>query len=390
MEKECSRIFGGERFVMTPIGKGRDIYVATIIDSHNYGTVMQAVATNDILSHYGQALFIDYCRPHWTRVGWARSYFNRSGNPFANAARLCANVPVRLRCENLFRGFVERKLELVSSAPFLEGGEFNANAVYCVGSDQTWNIECNYGVDPVYFLEKVPDSCAKISFAASFGRPSLDAKEQSLTRQLLKGFKALSVRESSSVSILASMGLEGIALKDPVLLCRSELWEELASNVACRKEGYVLVYMLNPNPKMCSYANRIAREFDIEAKVITFSPFKKAPSGLRGVFLPSPEECIALFRDAAYVVTDSFHGTCFSLLFERPMTVFNPPKYSVRLSDVLSDFGLSSRRVENAEQAESVSIHAEPIDWDSVRVSKGLFRREAEVFLDGCFSEVDS
>lgn len=371
---------------MTTKSAKRDIFVATIIDSHNYGTVMQAVATRDILSQYGKTFFVDYCRPHWTRAGWVRSYLGGSGSKAVSVAKLCANIPVRLKCERVFRGFVERELSLVPSASFLEGADFDTSAVYCVGSDQTWNIECNYGIDPVYFLTKVPDSCEKISFAASFGRSALDEEECRLTYPLLKGFKALSVRESSSVSVLASMGLKGVALKDPVLLCRSDLWGDLASGVDRCQRGYVLVYMLNSNPKMCAYAQRIASELGVEVRVVTFSPFKKAPSGLKGVCLPSPEEWIALFRDASYVVTDSFHGTCFSLLFEKPMTVFDPPMYSVRLADVLSDFGLSGRRVADGESAESVSVHAEPIDWVSVRSSRDRFRREAEDFLDDCFA----
>lgn len=365
----------------------RDIYIATIIDSHNYGTAMQAVATRDVLSRYGRPLFIDYCRPHWTRAGWVHSHLEREGSAAVKAVKLCANIPVRLRCERLFRRFVQRELALVPCSPFLEGGDFDAGAVYCVGSDQTWNIEYNHGLDPVYFLEKVPDSCMKIAFSASFGRPLLDERERRMTRSLLKGFKALSVRESSSISILESMELEGVALKDPVLLCRSKLWCELASDVPRCTRAYVLVYMLNLNPRMCSYAKRVAGELGVGAKIVTFSPFKRAPAGLDDVCLPSPEEWVALFRDASYVVTDSFHGTCFSLLFEKPMTVFNPPKYSVRLADVLSDFGLSSRRVDDNTAEESISIHAEPIDWESVRGSKNRFRRDAMAFLDSCFAE---
>lgn len=371
---------------MTGTGKKRDIYVATIIDSHNYGTVMQAVATRDVLSRYGRPLFVDYCRPHWTRAGWARSYLGRGGNALANAARLCANAPVRLRCERLFRGFVERELELVPSAPFLEGGEFDRDAVYCVGSDQTWNVECNHGIDPVFFLANVPGSCEKISLSASFGRASLGEEERGLTRSLLEGFRAISVRESSGVPVLRSMGLDGVALKDPVLLCRPGLWRELSAGVPRAGRGYVLVYMLNQNGRMCEYARRLAAERGVEARVVTFSPLKRAPSGLRAACLPSPEEWLALFRDADYVVTDSFHGTCFSLLFERPMTVFDPPRYSVRLADVLADFGLSDRRAGDGVPAESVAVHGDPVDWEAVRSSRERFRGEAEDFLDGCLS----
>lgn len=374
---------------MTEKSSPRDIYVATIIDSHNYGTVLQAVATRDVLSRYGRPLFVDYCRPQWTRRGWFRSYLERGGNRLVNVVKLLSNVPSRLRCEKVFRNFVESELELVPSAPFLDGGgSFDEGAVYCVGSDQTWNIECNYGIDPVYFFANVPDACEKVAFSASFGRSSLGGEEVRQTYPLLKGFRAISVRESSSVSILESMGIRGgVALKDPVLLCRPELWDEVSAGVGPSGEEYVLVYMLNHNPLMCEYARLVAREFGVEAKVVTFNPIRSAPAGLHGVCLPTPAEWVALLRDAKYVVTDSFHGTCFSLLFERPMTAFDPPRFSVRLADVLSDFGLSDRRVGEGP-AGAISVHREPVDWAAVSEAKKRFRAESRDFLDGCLREV--
>ena len=179
------------------------------------------------------------------------------------------------------------------------------------------------------------------------------------------------------------MGLSGTALKDPVLLCRPELWHELAARVPTSNENHVLVYMLNENPEMCAFARKLAKREGIKARIVTFNPLKRAPEGLEGVCLPKPEEWVALFRDASYVVTDSFHGTCFSLLFEHPMIVFDPPKFSVRLKDVLADFGLADRRV--ADGSDPMHIAAEPIDWDSVRTKKGEFSGEAKAFLDGVF-----
>lgn len=369
---------------MTPMSQTA-IVVSTIIDSHNYGTVLQAVATRDVLSRYGRPVFIDYCRPHWTTKGWAMSYMgNASRSVPKRLARLAANAPIRYKSSKLFRSFVERELELCSSTPYLSQGEgLDPDAAYCVGSDQTWNIECNYGIDPVYFLANVPESYRKISFSASFGRPSLSPEESELTKPLLSQFDAISVRESSSVSILEGMGLSGTALKDPVLLCRPELWHEIAARVPASNENYVLVYMLNENLEMCSFARKLAEREGLRARIVTFNPLKRAPEGLEAACLPKPEEWVALFRDASCVVTDSFHGTCFSLLFEHPMIVFDPPKFSVRLKDVLSDFGLADRRV--AEGCDPMHIAAEPIDWDSVRTKKEEFSGEAKAFLDGVF-----
>ena len=362
-----------------------DIYVSTIIDSHNYGTVLQAVATRDVLEGYGHPIFIDYCRPQWTTKGWMRSYMGNTERSLPErAARLAANAPVHHRTRRLFRSFVEKHLELCDVTPYLTGGEGLASrAVYCVGSDQTWNIECNYGIDPVYFLANVPAGFRKVAFSASFGRPSLSIEEAALTKPLLEQFSAISVRESSSVAILEGMGISGTALKDPVLLCRPEMWHELASGVPAAEEGYVLVYMLNDNPAMYSFARDLADRRGMRAKIVTFNPLKRAPEGLDSVCLPAPEEWVALFRDASFVVTDSFHGTCFSLLFERPMVVFDPPRFSVRLKDVLSDFDLANRRV--ADGRDPMNIAAESLDWSSVRAKKAAFSGEAKAVLDDAF-----
>ena len=161
------------------------------------------------------------------------------------------------------------------------------------------------------------------------------------------------------------------------------MWHELASGVPAAEEGYVLVYMLNDNPAMYSFARDLADRRGMRAKIVTFNPLKRAPEGLDSVCLPAPEEWVALFRDASFVVTDSFHGTCFSLLFARPMVVFDPPRFSVRLKDVLSDFDLANRRV--ADGRDPMNIAAESLDWSSVRAKKAAFSGEAKAFLDDAF-----
>lgn len=366
-----------------------DIYLSTIIDSYNYGTVLQAAATADLLSLYGNVRVIDYCRPHWTTRGWIdASLADPSHGRLVNALKLVLKAPFRAREHRNFRSFVERRLNLCDARPFLTGGDFDSTAMYCVGSDQTWNAECNYGLDPVYFFKNVPSECKKISVAASFGRSELPEGEAEGTRQLLSSFDAISVRESSSVAILDGIGIEGsVALKDPVLLCRSSYWRDLTAHISRAQEPYVLVYMLNENPRMVEYAGLMAREQGMKARIITFNPLKKAPAGLDAICLPSPEEWVAAFRDASYVVTDSFHGTCFALLFEKPMVVFNPPRFSVRLADVLIDFGLSERRVADGTPAREVRVHERAIDWDAVKRAKEGFSAEAKHFLDACFAD---
>lgn len=371
----------------------KTIYVATIIDSLNYGTVLQAAATNNLLSEYGKPLFVDYCRPDWKLSGWASIYMNNpSHGKVINLIRLVSNIPARIRSYYLFRTFIKHELNLCAVGPYLSpGSRFDKSAVYCVGSDQTWNLECNGGViDPVYYLINVPDDCTKIALSASFGRTSLDNDEIAPTKAALEGFKAISVRESSGVSVLESIGINsGVPLKDPVLLCNAEYWVRLASVVPRAAEPHVLIYALNKNPELVNYAIRLGKRKRIKVKMISFNPLKPSPKGTSRVCLPRPEKWVAQFRDAAYVVTDSFHGTCFSLMFETPMIVFDPPKYSVRLRDVLNDFGLSERRVsaDNALGADEIADKA--VDWQRIQKLKNQFSQDAKRFLDKCFDRVD-
>ena len=349
----------------------KDIYISTIIDSHNYGTVMQAVATKDILSAYGRPLFVDYVRPDWTH------------SPATNLARFLLAQPYLNRNRRVFRAFVERNLELVDVKPFLEGGDFDRSAVYCVGSDQTWNAILNKGIDPVYTLMNVPADYTKVAFSASFGRPTIPDDEATRMKPLLEQFDAISVRESSSVAILDDMGITGsVALKDPVLLCDPNVWKRLAASVPSSDSDYVLVYMLNGNSRLLEYAKLLAARKGIEVRIVTFNMLKSAPQGCKAICQPSPEQWLAAFRDASVVVTDSFHGTCFSILFEKPMVVFDPPRFSVRLADVLKDFGLGERRVSDGARPEEITIGDQSLDWKSARSRLMGFRDDARVFLE--------
>lgn len=365
------------------------IYVSTIIDTFNYGTVMQALATKILLSHYGRPVFIDYCRPQWTPNGHRELCLEKSGNLIKKELKYILTVRDWDRQRAMFRTFIEHELELCDAAPFRFGGEFDNNAIYCVGSDQTWNFEDNSGLDPVYFLRNVPDSCKKIAFSASFGRERLGETEAKLTKQALEKFDAISVRERSSIKILDSLGLRGTALTDPVLMCDSSLWKNLAKGTSRSTHPYLLVYRLNQNDLMVEYAIKLAKLMELDTKIITFTKKQSlaVPKGTHAVLLPSPDEWLSMFRDAEYVVTDSFHGTCFSLLFERPMTVFDPPKYSVRLRDILNDFGLRERRVPFGSELATICIHRNSVDWDMVQGVRSEYKRKAKTFLDDCLGD---
>lgn len=358
--------------------------VATIIDTHNYGTVLQAIATREILRGYGEPIFADYCRPEYTNIGWARVRLKTEGNPLVNILRLVTSIPARFRCKRVFRGLISRELPLCSAAPLLTGEGLDSDAIYITGSDQTWNSVYNCGVSRLYTLANVPGGYRKVALSASFGRESISDGELDEMAPLLRSYDAVSVRERSGVDILARMGIAGCALKDPVLLCRPSLWDGLAARADGKKGEYVLVYQLNRDARLVEYARKVAHERGLAVRLITFNQLRPVPRHVEPEYLPEVETWLSLFRGASYVVTDSFHGICFSLIFERQFTAFDPPRFSVRISDLLADFGLPDREVKAYTPIHSISVHDRPIDWELIRRMKRRARLEAQEFLDRC------
>lgn len=370
----------------------KTIYVVTIIDSYNYGTVLQAVATRSVLEKLGDTKFVDYCRTYWNNGELAKRCIKGASNPVIGMLSAASQVSNRLISRRKFRSFVENHLSLCPSDNFESGGNFSKKAVYCVGSDQTWNYECNEGVDPVFFLKNVPDECVKISYAASFGRSKLLEEEKEEVVGLLQRFTAISLRESSGTKVLESIGIAGgVVIHDPVLLCGRDMFEEIAEQTRQNNgKPYVLVYQLNKGRALLTYAEKLAKAAGCNVVKISLDWKERLPRGWRKELFPSVERWVSLFRDASYVVTDSFHGTCFSLLFHKPLGVFDPPRYSVRLHDVLHDFAMMQRLLSAYDSEPPLLSSMEQPDWSAVDEQFEQYQEYAYEWLkevipsDGC------
>lgn len=366
----------------------KTIYVATIIDSYNYGTVLQAVATRGTLDKLGKTKFVDYRRSYWTNAELVRRCLKNASNPLKGTLSAASQLSNRLISRKRFRPFVEKHLALCSSEKFENGGNFSKEAIYCVGSDQTWNYECNEGVDPVFFLKNVPDECVKISYAASFGRSELLEEEKAEVARLLRRFTAISLREPSGVGVLESVGIVGgVVIHDPVLLCGRDLFERVAEPTSQNGgRPYVLVYQLNKGQALLDYADKLAKAAGYNVVKISLDWKERLPEGWRKELFPPVERWVSLFRDASYVVTDSFHGTCFSLLFHKQLGVFDPPKYSVRLHDVLNDFNMMQRLLSAYEGEPPLLSNMEQTDWGGVDNQFKQYQDCALEWLQGVLS----
>src|SRR5690606_28361698 len=200
------------------------------------------------------------------------------------------------------------------------------------GSDQVWNPECqNEGrtLDEFYFWEGAKNKNKRIiSYAASFGDYRFNAAEELHLVKYLRGYSAISIRERTSSAYIAKLiGREVTTVLDPTLVVNAEDWLEIARPVpSLANRKFSVVYQMNRNK-----INRAAVDFlrskqrtgtivVIDQSITAFHPNTLQ---LRDV---GPAEFIWLMANASHIVSDSFHGCCFALNFNKPLIAVAPPR----------------------------------------------------------------
>ena len=213
-----------------------------------------------------------------------------------------------------------------------------------IGSDQVFNPRVN-GYDPVFLGKGIADVTRLASYAASLGDATADsiaACDKEAARRF-SGFVGLSVREPSSMAVLQGMGLDPVFMPDPTLLLSSDEWSDLASreNLRSIPETYVLLYTLNSEHKLLSRSLEIAQRLGIPVVCIHYNT--KNFSGVLNVRDVGPSTFLELLRGSSFVCTDSFHGACFSLNFNKPFVVKTSEsavQSNVRITDLLARYEL--------------------------------------------------
>lgn len=325
-------------------------------DVANYGSLLQAIATEQIMADLGlKPVTIDY-RPK-RETSKATAAFHAAGAPLVK--RLYWNGPWRLLQHEkklFFRKNAERYLHLsseVDECSFSEG--VPACDIYCAGSDQIWSRMGDGRLDPNYFFSSLPDSNRFISYASSFGTDCLADSEAARVKKWLNRFSCISVREDSGVTILENLGLRSTQVLDPTLMIGREGWSKFAEKPARDvKKEFVLIYNLYPNRRFYSLVEDMTSDSGLD--VISICPTRRRRNG-RNLYLPSVGEFIWLFQNASCVITDSFHGTAFSVNFERPFVSVMPGQSATRLESILRLLGL--------EQRDSRFLEEKPWEMDS-------------------------
>lgn len=234
--------------------------------------------------------------------------------------------------------------------------------VYIAGSDQIWNKNNTGGkFDSAYFLEFGNRNTKRIVYGASVGnRPT----EQDIAYivEHMKDLNAVSVREKSLVDKLVSGGCTFVKhVCDPVFLLEKDMWKTMIPN-AEKKDKFILVYCFEQTNEFVKYVNEIRKRN--KCKVIDISPYTRI-LGSHHDKKCGPRKFLEYFYKADYVITDSFHGTSFSIIFEKKFVTFLRRDTSSRMEDLLDELGLRQRiYLNNSDRLE------EDIDYQEVNAKK--------------------
>lgn len=237
-----------------------------------------------------------------------------------------------------FEAFKKTQLNVVPYSNVYEDYDY----VFC-GSDQIWNGEITGGFQLPYFGANKPENSKTqvYSYAASCGditEFSQEKKEELFA--LVKNLNKISVREKNLNDELNERNVVSVNVLDPTFLLSAE---EYVSHFKVEKrteEGYVLEYALRPSPLLDLLAEKVAKEKCLKIKKICgYCSFKKET----GIFNAGPDEFVSLVANSDYIVTNSFHGTAFSLIFRKDFNVVLPTARKGRISDLLNTLDLQNR-----------------------------------------------
>lgn len=369
------------------------IAVVTIHRVHNYGTVLQAVATQRVLERAGhEVCMVDYITERRRLRNQLMQCVKKGKGSFRKSQRAALKmVSVCIR-ELYFDRFLRKHLNLTKPYVTVEDlcNDPPQADIYVTGSDQTWNSYYNKGVDPGYFLSFAPEGAMKVAYAASFGRESLDDAECVKTKPYIDQYKYLSVREDTGLQILKQLGrTDGVHILDPTLQLKGSFWKKMAGKPV-HKKPYVLLFLIYDEDRNgTEIARKIADAKGIELVKVSWE-LKTSGKVDKLYTHKSPEAFLSLVSHAAIVVTNSFHCMALSINMHKQFLVVPRLQFNTRIESLLRQLQLESRVIPEEvcvdvdhEYLSMVIQEANiKIDYPKVEAILTKERKNAEAYID--------
>ncbi len=352
--RQCKNLYIRIRKKLTQRKKKKDTYhgaIVTLTGGYNYGSVIQRWALQNFLKQHGYRFKLfdfDFMRNMSKKVGDRTSV----------------------------EAFIDKHLD----TEVFEIEKARRYNTFIVGSDQVWrDFFGDWNKFGNFFLAFLGNKKAKrIGYAVSFGfdkwaEPYTIPEEKNKISQYVQKFDAVSVREKSGIDLVAELGNTAVHVIDPTLLMTAKKYSKIIDNSIYKKEttAPLFYYILDSTPAKMDVIQKIAHSMNMDAAGII--PTDGTP-------LVSPEIWLKGFRDSKMVITDSFHGTVFSIINHTPFYVFtNKKRGTARIKELLDLLGIEDRLIYTDEMHNEAL--QKDIDWNAVEKRLTILRKQSGDWL---------
>jgi len=300
------------------------IAILTFHNVPNYGAFLQMYALSTIVKSLGHEVHI---------INLPLKPKHRLTTKILNSLNNISFNKYRAKFLNITKELSEMTIE-----------EKNQFDLYIVGSDQVWNKKITEETYLQYFFDFVRLERKKISYAASFGQDRWiynDEQTESIRKCLLE-FQGVSVREDIGVEFCQThLGIDAELVVDPTLLLKAESYDDLIATTKSQIYNNVTCYKFKKDNEFFSFCERFTSKYMLQIDDLKgVKPFKK----VNNIMFPSIATWLKAIKEAKYVITDSFHGVCFSIIFKKNFVVIpaDISKFN-RISSLLASLNLEDR-----------------------------------------------
>ena len=328
----------------------------------NYGSLFQYYALQEYLKEIGHDSY------------WIRYYGNKLSSYLKNLTNIGFTSETGLskskrECRRFFKNFIRNNIELSKNIFFAHTKLINLIPpkadYYITGSDKVW------GKDTVTYLDFVPENKKKYSYAASCPEYYTDFGNKEA--ELLKRFDGISIRERTTLEMFRKIGdFDPIQVADPTLLLSKAHYLRFTTNIKTEKDPYILSYLGSISNSSQNFSKAIHTFSNNMTEDLIIVPIENR--GVEAFFpdelilWPSPEKWLSLFSRANYILTDSYHGTIFSVIMQKPfLSIIPKDRPSRPIQSFLEEIGLTERIIQNKE-IDLTEKMTQSIDWNKTKI----------------------
>lgn len=347
--------------------------ILTFHNAYNYGAILQAYALQETLIEKGvETKIIDYRLRQIEeeykilRFDLVRDLIKKK--EYVSAAKIipynCLNLNSRIKKFNKFKNFSNTYLKLTKKCnTYSDLNKLDLDAYIC-GSDQIWNSNITGSINSIYFCGFNNNKNVKrITYAASMGKNKYSNKQEEREfKNNLENLTHISVRESQLKEYTEKFTNKHVTqVLDPTLLLDKNKWRTISKKINIDGK-YLILYSLQINENLLNVAMKISQKYNLKIVVIGNKSLRQKNDY---IVLDNigPEEFLGLFENCEFVVTNSFHGTCFSIINNKNFYTIPHSSAGSRMKSLLDGLGLKERLIHSEQD-----VDLEEIDYELVQL----------------------